>query len=969
MLRDYYTYGFKDRANFAGSLGTYNNDKKRLNDFLGNYMEWAEQKIRKSATSVGKNVTFVTCDSQSMEINPFHRVYRFCGTDRPDYLYYFFHTIAALNSLFQLSEGTDTLELYEAAATRFESKLNIQEKHVIRTVKSMHVGRYIEEQLEGLYGDEEALIKKARELGLLDEQVNKLKQTIQESTIKLKTSELLRFYAQNVQDITKIDTESNNRTANNRLQRLSNMGIVCCDQNGGDHPFSDEQIALILEAISDEVKTLLDKENKTEVLKKSLKNYTTIKPGDRNWYLSGLTVKRLVDAGQTVDSQFDKHLSYALDFYSKTFLFGEIGTFILDRLRSIRDVCPIRIKHEYYMHSLNDFNAIDLMAAIEDRQWCLISYKRDDVETKLLCFPIELRISSTDGREYLMYYEPFKRSCASLRLEFVEAIQYYQDYHVKAVLSDYYHDTEIAAEVDRNLSRAKLLMDYTWGVSTGSVQEENVEKLNTIFRELRVRIAYNKDTDYYILNRLYRESRIGLISVNAEEGYIDFTVVAANINEIIPFIRSFYGRVISCIGFNGEKYSVEMDIEYIVGQVINKCIGGMIEDENPQKSIDNKFLKVLGEGVKANAHEKLFNEMFSAFYHIFAAIFSEICNGVHSYTEEEISSLCKDTMYRYRDECGSDMLWLSFGEGKVFADMLKKGGFLIEERDGSSLRYKPKYETNSFVDLYKDVIPLSELEIRWLKTIISDEKIHYFLNEKEIMAVKLLLAEKAIDIKPFPMNVVNYFDRYKFSPKKEWKEGTVLIPILDAIHKSHVVKINYISSKKNVVSGSYKPILVEYSKRDNCFKGYFLSSRKKEGLKVYNLAQFISVEDSGKQFDSSEVKTYFDVYREQQMDKLEIEFDDKSNIADRVLTEFSPWKKFCEFDVESGVYHLTVYYQKQDGKELALRLLGFGSDIRMLDQDHRLFIIIKSKLRDQMDRMQKQVIKPVRSGEKTDGAR
>lgn len=44
MLRDYYTYGFKDRADFAGSLGTYNNDRKRLNDFLGDYMEWSEQK-------------------------------------------------------------------------------------------------------------------------------------------------------------------------------------------------------------------------------------------------------------------------------------------------------------------------------------------------------------------------------------------------------------------------------------------------------------------------------------------------------------------------------------------------------------------------------------------------------------------------------------------------------------------------------------------------------------------------------------------------------------------------------------------------------------------------------------------------------------------------------------------------------------------------------------------------------------
>lgn len=223
MLRDYYTYGFKDRADFSGSLSTYNNDRKRLNDFLSDYLEWSEDKVRKSATSAGENVTFISCDSQSMEINPFHRVYRFCGTKRTDYLYYFFHTIAALNSLFQLSEGTDTLDMYGEAAKRFESKLNIQEKNVTRTVKSMHVGKEIEVQIEGLYNDEEGLIKKVRELGFSEEQVNRLKQTIQESAIKLKTSELRRFYAQNAQDISEIDRESNNKTANNRLQRLNSV--------------------------------------------------------------------------------------------------------------------------------------------------------------------------------------------------------------------------------------------------------------------------------------------------------------------------------------------------------------------------------------------------------------------------------------------------------------------------------------------------------------------------------------------------------------------------------------------------------------------------------------------------------------------------------------------------------------------------------------------------------------------------
>ena len=90
MLRDYYTYGFKDRSEYSVSRGTYDSDRKRLNDFLNDYMEWSEIKKRKNpkkGIEEGKHITFVSCDSQSMSINPFHRVYRFCGTDRPAFMY------------------------------------------------------------------------------------------------------------------------------------------------------------------------------------------------------------------------------------------------------------------------------------------------------------------------------------------------------------------------------------------------------------------------------------------------------------------------------------------------------------------------------------------------------------------------------------------------------------------------------------------------------------------------------------------------------------------------------------------------------------------------------------------------------------------------------------------------------------------------------------------------------------------
>ena len=978
MLRDYYTYGFKDRSEYSVSRGTYDSDRKRLNDFLKDYMEWSDLKKRKNlkkGIEGGKHVTFVSCDSQSMSINPFHRVYRFCGTDRPAFMYYFFHTMAALNSLFLLEDGADTLNIYGSAAARFESKANIQEKLVIRAVKSMHVGQEIEEQLEEYYSDEDLLINKAEELGLSDEQISKLKMVIRTATIRMKSSDLAKFFEQSISDENDydesgIDYESRIKNVNNRLQRSFNMGIIQCDQSSSQLVFSPELLEEFRNSLS-KINAPIYEEYLKHELVKAVEDFSKSRPGDHNWYLSKFTIKRLLEVGCMADDRFSDHIRYALDFYSKTFIFGEIGTFILDRMK-MSGHSPIRIKHEYYMHSLNDYNAIDLMAAIESNEWCLISYKRNDIETTILCYPLELRISSINGREYLMYYEPFKRSCAPLRLEFIESIQYYHDHDVKKCMSIYFSDEEIGINVDRSINKAKLLLDYTWGVSAGSVQEHNIDRLGTIFRELHVRLNYKKETDRYILNRIYRESRKGTIVVNEEDGYVDFAVVAADINEVISFVRSFYSRVISCTGYDNEGFSIEMDIKKIVGRVTNKELEDEPETLEFKKEpwrTDTKFLSLLGEGVKTTEHDKLFNEIFSAYYHIFSAIFCEACSHYGGYTEKELESLCKTVMYQYQDECGPEMLGISFKEGKVFAELLKDGGFMLKENLNGTTIYRSKYETLSKVDMYRDVIPLSEVEIRWLKTIIEDERIHYFLSEKEIISIKLLLAEMAIDIRPFPMEVVNYYDRYKFSAKKEWKESTVLVPVLDAICNNHIVKIKYLSSKKNIVSGNYKPILVEFSKRDNCFKGYFLSCRRKEGLKVYNLSQCISIEDTGKAFDYDETKSFYETYREQQMDKVEIEFDDKPGLADSILTEFSPWKKSCEFIPEDGMYHLSIFYQKQDGKEMALRLLSLGSAIHLTDLNHRLSVIIQSKLRDQMQYIQKRPSRKPSIGEKTDAAR
>ena len=127
-LRDYYTYGFKtyndlqsknEKGKLEPSTSTINADWVRLNNILFDYFEW----------SVDKNqVFFMSTDSQSMSINPFHRIYRFCRYNERDPKT-FFNTIFALSPNVSLAHGTESLDLDDLvdslsdAYLRFESDL------------------------------------------------------------------------------------------------------------------------------------------------------------------------------------------------------------------------------------------------------------------------------------------------------------------------------------------------------------------------------------------------------------------------------------------------------------------------------------------------------------------------------------------------------------------------------------------------------------------------------------------------------------------------------------------------------------------------------------------------------------------------------------------------------------------------------------------------------------------------------
>lgn len=686
-LLDYYNYGFKKLGSFeAKKRQTVSEDWLRLNRVISDYLEWSDDR---------NAVMFASADSQSMEENPFHRIYRFCKYKPLTYPSYFLHTMADLCSKFSLRDGLDTLDLDE------DQRLHLED--------------------------------------------------VLESQSKLKTSDLIFFYTE---ALALTEGDDKNKTPNNRLNDLLLLGLVECEQYKSK--------------------------------------------GDRRWSLPELTIGNILKTGLTVDKDFEHHLYSTLDFFSKHYLFGEVGTFLLDRF-SDGEVSPFRFKHEYFMQSLNDFNIVDLLYAIENGKWCKIKYSHGTAgfETELLCYPLEIRVSNMQGREFLMYYEPFRRSYTALRIEFIDSIEYFEDKKVKSILTQEGYHTS-SESVDADIANAQKSIQYSWGVATTKRQEGNA--INPVVpHSVSLQIAYNPDTDYYIVNRLNRERRFGTVSDPDENSYLRFSINISDEVELRPWMRSFYSRIMSCDGMDTDTFSLDTDVENIVGLLLRDTLTPPHKRVNPPTfdrwDIPATVIKALGSGTKAREHDLIFNEVFSIYYYVIADVFTQLCSGKsgESYTEKEIEEIIARSFNKYYLRIGEeteDLLPSEIKELLLFGGFLEKTSKVVEISQSNAMfketkqvvSYLPKYTCKPGIDFYRDVVPISKMELRWLKTIIQDNRIRLFMSNSEINVINDLLNQYAPTFSPLPMEKVIFFDRFHFPENNPKRMASVLDTLLEGIY-------------------------------------------------------------------------------------------------------------------------------------------------------------------------------------------
>ncbi|MCD7749183.1 MAG: WYL domain-containing protein [Oscillospiraceae bacterium] len=245
---------------------------------------------------------------------------------------------------------------------------------------------------------------------------------------------------------------------------------------------------------------------------------------------------------------------------------------------------------------------------------------------------------------------------------------------------------------------------------------------------------------------------------------------------------------------------------------------------------------------------------------------------------------------------------------------------------------------------------ISNMELRWLKTILNDaeHKIKLFLSDGEIAMLNGLLNQCAPSVSPLPMDKIVFFDRFHFPEKQAKREAAVLATLVECIQAQRTVDIKYHTRKHQVKTGTYRPIVLEFSKRNNRFQG-FLQECDSDRICTMNLSQIERAVETEASFDYAAAEQALAAYREDNTTSVQVAFYDTRNIVDRILTEFSPWEKRCSYDPETGLYQLTIFYQKQDEVDLVVRLMGYGGDLYFVDREHPICTEIQSRMTRQMD--------------------
>ena len=213
-------------------------------------------------------------------------------------------------------------------------------------------------------------------------------------------------------------------------------------------------------------------------------------------------------------------ITNALNFYSEIAPCGVVGSFLLDK--QIKKGDSFSFKHHYITSAMDSDVMATLFKAMREK--CVITVsnmsRRADEPRENRIIPLRVFISTQNGRQHLIAYQPDFNEINSYRIDYLSNVK---------ILEPTPRFDELRAELDKMQSKM-------WGV-TAKRDRYGKERIERV--EFTVKIAQNEE---HIVRRLEREKRIGTVEKIDEHTY-RFSANVYDTSEMIPWIRTFICRI------------------------------------------------------------------------------------------------------------------------------------------------------------------------------------------------------------------------------------------------------------------------------------------------------------------------------------------------------------------------------------------------------------------------------------------
>ena len=245
-------------------------------------------------------------------------------------------------------------------------------------------------------------------------------------------------------------------------------------------------------------------------LRKKMKEYEQI------GLVKSVKEGRLVKYGIAQDEIRLEDYRDAIRFFTEENILGVVGSYLEDKMEAKSE--PYVFKNHYIMNAYDTEIIYRLLQAIHEKRMVDISNfnRRTGTEKRWHVIPIKLYVSTQGGRSYLMCKGVPHGQILSYRIDYIQNVV------LEEVAEDYEEAVADFAEMARHM----------WGVVCNSSKAtEHIE----------IDFQVNPHEDY-IVRRLYRERRCGEITRVSRYLY-RFTADVYDAYEMVPWIRSFFGRI------------------------------------------------------------------------------------------------------------------------------------------------------------------------------------------------------------------------------------------------------------------------------------------------------------------------------------------------------------------------------------------------------------------------------------------